>query len=487
MFAEHLFGMSQARYEKRIILIDDDRILGNMDWQGVFIENGFQPLPYEDDLRFRIDYEDVWKSGQDNLVFAVQPGNYVPYDIRIAAHEFHVSWQNLFPKLNGRVLKDAKDLNPELLTLASRKNYDDFRSGENTRRFLERKVNARENVRAYLAESAAALSEEAEKCGKYSDWLRIAEKQADILVCAAQYDLKVDTTFVDPPFQEFVLKDFGKLSSELNPLSPVLVSRAMEFMHMRSGKFVLIVMDGMSLFDWRIIRRSLSDIRYHEAEAFAMIPTITSISRQSLVSGKYPKDLMNPWSTSKEKNEFEAGARKLGYTDAQISYGRGYETEFGMSVQCGCIIVNDVDDMMHGQKQGRPGMYNDVSLLAKRHALHDTVKRLLRQGFDVYISADHGNTWCIGGGKLVKTGVETETKSHRMVVLKDFADKDSLLQSRNMVEFPGYFLNKKFDYLICSGHESMDAKGEQVITHGGITLEEVVVPFITIKAEDNNG
>ena len=42
-----------------------------------------------------------------------------------------------------------------------------------------------------------------------------------------------------------------------------------------------------------------------------------------------------------------------------------------------------------------------------------------KAGFDVYISADHGNTPCVGMGKLMKSGVETETKSHRMVVLKD--------------------------------------------------------------------
>lgn len=487
MFAELIYSMAQARYEKRVILFDDDGILEKVDWKDAFIENGCEPIPYENDLRFRIDYEDVWKSGQDNFVFAVRPGEYVPYDFRKIAHEFHVSWQNLFPKLNGRVLKEENDLNPELLTLAGRKNYDDLRSGESTRRFLDQKVRSRENVQTYLEESASVLSEETAHCEKYRDWMRLADKQADIQVMAAQYDLRIDTTFVDPPFQDFILKDFGKLSSELNSSTPVRVSRAMDYMSGKSKKFVLIVMDGMSLFDWKIISKSFTDIHYAYAEAFAMIPTITSISRQSLVSGKYPKDLINPWSTAKEKNEFENGAKKLGYSDSQIAYGRGYDTEFSMNVRCGCIIVNDVDDMMHGQKQGRPGMYNDISLLARQHKLHDTVKRLLRQGFDVYISADHGNTWCIGGGKLVKTGVETETKSHRMVALKEFADKEILLKTRNMVEFPGYFLDKKLSYLICSGHESMDAKGELVITHGGITLEEVIVPFITIKAVDNNG
>lgn len=487
MFEEYLYDMSGARYGKRMILIDDDGILDKVNWKDVFIGNGYEPIPYENDLRFRLDYEDAWKAGQDHLVFAVKPGEYVPYDIRRVAQEFHISFSVLFPKLNSRALKAQPDLNLELLTLANKKNYDHLYRADDTQRFLTGKVYAKANVQEYLLEEVKQLSNETVLCSKYADLLHLAQEQARLQVMAAQYDVRIDTTFVDPPFQEFVLKNFGKLSSEISRSTPVLVSRAMEFMRDRSKKFVLIVMDGMSLFDWRIISRSFSDISWHEAEAFAMIPTITSISRQSLVSGKHPKDLLNPWSTGKEKNEFEAGARKLGYTDAQISYGRGYDTEFGLSVRCGCIIVNDIDDMMHGQKQGRPGMYNDVSLLTKQHALHDTVRRLLRQGFDVYISADHGNTECVGAGKLMKTGVETETKSHRMVVLKDFADKESLLQTRNMVEFPGYFLNKKFDYLICSGHESMDAKGEQVITHGGITLEEVIVPFITIKADDNNG
>ena len=40
---------------------------------------------------------------------------------------------------------------------------------------------------------------------------------------------------------------------------------------------------------------------------------------------------------------------------------------------------------------------------------------MLAAGFDFYISTDHGNTPCTGMGKLMKSSVETETKSHRVV------------------------------------------------------------------------
>ena len=41
--------------------------------------------------------------------------------------------------------------------------------------------------------------------------------------------------------------------------------------------------------------------------------------------------------------------------------------------------------------------------------------------------------------------------------------------------------------MICETGVSFDTKGEKVLTHGGITLDEVVVPFIKIKAVENNG
>ena len=44
------------------------------------------------------------------------------------------------------------------------------------------------------------------------------------------------------------------------------------------------------------------------------------------------------------------------------------------------------------------------------------------------------------------------------------------------------YLNKVFDYLICDVGDSFDAKGEEVMTHGGISIDEVIVPFIKIKA-----
>lgn len=73
------------------------------------------------------------------------------------------------------------------------------------------------------------------------------------------------------------------------------------------------------------------------------------------------------------------------------------------------------------------------------------------------------------------------------MVLNSLADKDVLKEKYPLVEYPQYYLNKDYSYLICEGQVSYDVKGDKVMSHGGITIDEVVVPFIKIMARDNNG
>ena len=348
------------------------------------------------------------------------------------------------------------------------------------------KVN-KENIRNNLENGYQDLLQRSEDCKSYKEWFAIAEGKARIDCMAVEYEIALGTEEINQRFRDYILKQYGKLSTSMDRDSPVLVSRAMDFMHEHSKKFIIVVMDGMSEFDWRILSKSFYGVHYQQTAAFAMIPTVTSVSRQCLLSNKYPRELVNPWSQSKEKQEFIDCAKNMGFADAQISYQRGYDADFGSLIRCGAVVINDIDDMVHGQKQGRIGMLNDVGVMAKQKQLVEMTRRFLSAGFDVYITADHGNTTRRGMGKLMSTGVETETKSRCMLVLKDFADKDSIKEKYGMMEFPKTYLPKEYDYLICDVGDSFDVKGEDVMSHGGISIDECVVPFIKIKAVENNG
>jgi len=487
MFADYVFEKSSAAYLDRIILIDADDLQSTMDYCAIFSAHGFQVIRYIDDLQLRTEHDDAINGSSGKFALLANLKDYIPYDVRRCFRYFEVSFSNLFPKLNASAIKDTNNLNLDLLNMAYQRNYSDLKPYPLTQQFIENKVYSRENIAEYLQELQAQLKEMAESARNYQYWFRVADLKSAVDVMSVKYDIPMVAGQVQEQFKEFVLSNFGKLSSVIDQSGPVLISHAMEYMHSHSDKFAVIVMDGMSEFDWYIIADSFAGIRYEKTDVFAMIPTTTSISRQCLLSGKYPVQLLEPWKQSKEKTEFYECARQIGFTDVQIGYERRYEADFAASVKCAAVIINDVDDMVHGQKQGRIGMFNDITILAKQRQLVKLTKRLLRQGFDVYITADHGNTPCTGMGKLMKTGVEVETKSRRMIVLRDFADKQALTKQYELIDYPKYYLSKEFDYLICEVDRSFDAKGEGVMNHGGITVDEVIVPFIKIKADENNG
>lgn len=485
MFCKFVYDLA-TEYSKRIILLDSDDIESKSDLLAYFRSSGFTVIEYLDDLELRVAHNEAIYGDTENILLAVKDGRYIPYDILRRFRVVNISLASLFPRLDTTAIKERCDIDLDLLHLAYRNSYANLDYSA-TKRFIAEIVYGRKNMEDYVQERTAELREAIDAASNYKDWFRIANLKAQIDVIATEYDINTEIGDIQSRFISYVLSNYGKLSTVMDRKGPVLVSRAMEYMHDNSEKFAVIVMDGMSEFDWHIISRTFSEIRYTKSDAFAMIPTTTSISRQCLLSNKYPSQLVEPWRQSKERAEFVECALNLGFNQEQIEYERGYNAEIGFAAKCVAIIVNDVDDMVHGQMQGRVGMFNDISVLARGGELLALVKRLLAQKFDVYITADHGNVPCTGMGKLMSTGVEVETKSRRMLVLKDFADKQALIQKYGLIEFPKYYLNKDFDYLICGPEGSFDAKGEKVMSHGGITVDEVIVPFIQIKAVENNG
>ena len=487
MFADYVYEKSAAKYANKILLIDADHLAEDTRFTDGFKACGFEIVVYHDDLSFRIEYEEKIKSKEGRIAVVVTPDQYVPYDLRRILTAYKVALADLFPRLNTAVLREKGPETYDLVSTAYDRTYDQYRSSAATEQFLRVQAYSKENIRGNLNSSYQELLRRSVGCTSYKEWFAIAEEKARIDCMAVQYDLDLDTSEINWRFRDYILSQYGKLSTIIDRESPVLVSRSMDFMHEHSKKFIIIVMDCMSEFDWRILVKSFHGIHYQQTAAFAMIPTVTSLSRQCLLSNKYPRELMNPWGQSNEKQEFIACAKNIGYTDTQISYQRGYDSEFGALVRCGAVIINDIDDMVHGQKQGRIGMFNDVGIMAKQRKLADMTKRFLKAGFDVYITADHGNTTRRGMGKLMSSGVETETKSRCMMVLKGFADKDSIKEKYGLLEFPKTYLPKEYDYLICDIGDSFDVKGEEVMSHGGISIDECVVPFIMIKAVENNG
>lgn len=471
-------------YLDRILIKDYEGILKNYNKK---FRDKYKQIIYEysDIEKFRYIYETKIKNSNGKYIVIVQEEIYIPYDVLKDFTVIELSYDKLFPKLNSFILKNSSGLNFDLLTIAYENLYENLLTESETKEFIQKSIYERINVKEYVLEIKDKIENIIKEELSYNKWFEISSKKATIRNLELIADFKCNSNkleeLISNNFKTFVLDSYKGLSGRNALNAPILLSKTMDFILMKQKKFALIVMDGMSVADWHIISREFEDIVYEVDYSFALIPTLTSISRQSLFSGKLPIEIENPFSLAKEKNLFIEKCKEYGYKQEQIRYHRGYDIDLSLNDKCIGIVINDIDDLVHNQLQGYSGMYRDIEYLAKSQQLQNLIKKLNDSKFQIYITADHGNTKAVGIGKVRGAGIEVETKSQRVVIYKDFASEEEVKKEFKLIEYPGYYLPKDNKYLICEDGEAFATKGEEVVSHGGISIDEVIVPFITIK------
>ena len=105
MFGDYVFEKTAAQYTKKMMLVDTDHLEEKAHYSAVFQAHGFRIVAYTDDLNFRVNDTSLL-NGEEKLAILVQPGVYVPCDIRKKCREEEISFESLFPKLNSVVLRE---------------------------------------------------------------------------------------------------------------------------------------------------------------------------------------------------------------------------------------------------------------------------------------------------------------------------------------------------------------------------------------------
>lgn len=478
------------KYEGRILVKDYEGILKKYKVEELFNKSAFTNiLHYEDVEKFRFIYEDKIKNSKEKYIVIVSEAIYVPYDILKGFYQVDISYENLFPRLNAYKLKTTNNLDLDLLACASQFLFEDLSTEKATEAFINNTIFEAEYIREYIHYLVGKIRELLTEDIPIKDWFLIANYKARINNLSAKGEYKTDLQELhgklSEGFKDFILKNYKTLSGDSFFAGPILLNKSLDYILLKGKKFAIIVMDGMSVADWLVLSDKFDKITFDTKYSMALIPTITSISRQSLLSGKLPAQIENPFSLAKEKQLFIEKCLENGFKEKEIKYHRGYDVEIESKDKCMAVVINDIDDLVHNQLKGKEGMYNDILYLSKTNKLQNLIITLYKSGFEVYIASDHGNTNTKGIGKVKGTGVEVETKCKRALIYKDFASVEEAKEEFDLIEYPGYYLPKMHKYLLCNEGTSFGAVNENIMSHGGISIEEVIVPFIRIKGVEN--
>lgn len=342
---------------------------------------------------------------------------------------------------------------------------------------------------------------------RHQEWLAFAYRWAQLVV------LSHEEPGPDPSTSESI----GRLRQQLDdrlrawsqhryaglhnqpPVPPVMlhhVPRVMARLREEgtSERLALVIVDGLALDQWILVREALAsqmpDLRLQEDAVFAWVPTITSVSRQAAFAGRAP--LYFPGSiygTDREPSLWRQFWGDHGLSPSQVAYEKGLgdpaslavveEAASDARVRVLGLVVDKVDRIMHGMELGTAGMHGQVRQWAASGFMRDLLSLLQASGFKVFLTSDHGNVEAKGAGRPAE-GVIADIRGERARVFPDVALRAKVKASfPETIEWSPIGLPDDYLPLLAARRSAFTAPGTTLVAHGGICLEELIVPFVT--------
>ncbi len=340
----------------------------------------------------------------------------------------------------------------------------------------------------------------------WAEWLalRWADSGDALPISSDECDVAHDRT--ELRFQEWMLSHFGSLHNLSPAKRPAMVHHIAHHMAHGAGlgsqqakRLALVVVDGLALDQWVLVRAALIDqmgssVQIDEDAAFAWVPTLTSVSRQAIFAGEAPIFFeASLGSTHKEPAHWKRFWENRGVLASDVGYIRQNSQEpdaaflervKGVSQRPSTkylgVVVGTVDQTMHGIVTGSSGLHGVVRDWADRGCFTNLVRALIADEYEVLVTSDHGNITGHGMGKP-KVGAIADERGERAHVFPDDLTREDVRRDfEGTIAWPQTGIPEGYRPLLAPGRSAFLRSNTTAVGHGGIAMEEVIVPFVRI-------
>lgn len=335
----------------------------------------------------------------------------------------------------------------------------------------------------------------------YKDWLEImdiaAEYKQSLLESSAFEDIEADEIMVriNSAFQDWMIGNYHSISSLAPYPKPKMVHHVPHTISTskeKNEKVALLVLDGMSFIQWKQIRKYLKTegFSFEENGIFAWIPTLTSISRQAIFSGNIPLTFSSTLKTTAfEEKSWKAFWENHGTLKQYVGYQKGLGREaydrnnfLGLrksSLKIYGAVIDIIDNFSHHAVMGEQSLVSSLTHWLESNYLVQLLHDLKKDNYTIYLTSDHGNTKATGIGR-VSEGVLVDQKGERVRIYNDKILYDSSASAIESLPWSNTGLPKDYYVLLAPYGKAFVTRGEKIISHGGISIEEVIVPFVKV-------
>ncbi len=324
-------------------------------------------------------------------------------------------------------------------------------------------------------------------------------------------------------FFKFISKNYASWVHPKSSSAPIMSHNMMKFKvlpHVEKGTplfFVLI--DNLRFDQWKMIQPIFAEsFRIHEEDSFyAILPTATQYARNAIFAGLMPVDIEkqfpSQWKNDDEEGGknlheeefFRAQLKRLGKADLKFSYTKITNNNDGQKLvdniqdlmhnDINIIVYNFVDMLSHARTEmevlkelaGDETSYRSITQSWFEHSpLHQALKKIAEKQITVIVGTDHGSVRVKTPAKVIgdkqttanlryKHGRNLNYEARDVLAFRDPREAGLPVPNVNSA-----FVFAKEDIFLCypNNYNHFVNYYRNTFQHGGISLEEMIVPVV---------
>ena len=435
--------------------------------------------------------------------------------------------ENIMNQAIGSKISDylIKPVNPNQILLTLKKN-------------IHRKEIVTEVTESGYQQDFQRISMAIMDCRTWDDWVdiyrRLVRWELELSTAASQMSemLAMQKEEADNGFAKYIRANYMQWMETLSPgvrdssrplLSPEIFKTAV-FPAVDAGeKVFLVVLDNFRYDQWRVLSSELADSFDIDEQLYcSILPTATQYARNALFSGLMPNDIerMFPdlWVDEDEdegknineepliRTQIERFRRHDTFSYYKINDNASAERYLQRYSQLAkndinVVVFNFIDMLSHARTESKmvrelantESAYRSITLSWFRHsAISELFQLLARSDYRVIVTTDHGSVRSCKPVKII--GDRNTNTNLRYKLGKNLAydNKDLfVIKEPHKAHLPSP--NVSTSYVFATGDSFFAYPNnynyyvsyyKNTFQHGGISLEEMVIPLVTLKIRD---